>query len=69
MAGEEVSAGLLGGSCLPVAWGLLRLQSCCGTAGAEASPGEAVVASGWASVKVTERFCSTEGYKAQKTEC
>lgn len=69
MAGEEVSTGLLGGSCVLVAWGLLRPQPCCWATGADGSPGEAAdVTSGWASVKVTDRFCSAEGYKAQKTE-
>jgi len=68
MAGDEVSTGLLSGSCLLVTWGLLWLQPCSWAAGANGSPGEAVVASGWASVKVTDRFCSAEGYKAQKIE-
>lgn len=66
MAGEEVSTGLAGGSCLLVAGGLLWLQPCAWAAGAD---GLAAAASGWASVKVTDRFCSTEGYRAQKIEC
>lgn len=63
MAGEEVSTGWPGGSCLLGSWGLLRLQPGCWAARAGVVPGEAAGASGCPSVKVTDRFCSAEGTK------
>lgn len=55
-AGEDVSTVLLGASCLLLSWGLLRLQPCSWAAKAGDLAGDGGAASGWASVKVTERF-------------
>lgn len=63
VAGEEVSTGLVRGSCWLAAWGLLRLQPGCCTGGSTAQVGGA---SGWTSVNVTDRFCSAEGTKPRK---